>query len=218
MSKYLKDYWSSFREELVATSLVLVVAAGGSFFIINKMVNGQTITPPSDEAVRRAEMENQIAQATNQVLGIETAPTISVTPGLSPQPTLMLSPTSNPFNSELTYGTGGLYETEQYKLGISTPRIMFDARDMTSRKFVVDMTLTNKTVTNGLSNAITASIVKDGVVIVPNAAMSVSDAKVIMPSESVTYQGRLSLIEGTDVSLIRFSPSGLSPVEHVLRP
>ena len=205
MPMNLSDYWSSFREELIATSLVLVVATGGSFFIINKMVNGTADQPKNEDL-------------TNQVLGIETAPTLPATLTPPPPPSITVMPSGNPFISELTYGTGGLYETDQYKLGISNPRIVFDAREMASRKFVVDLTLSNKAIPGGLSNALSAAIVKDGVVIVPEAAVSVSEAKVLMPAETVAYQGRLSLIEGTDVSLIRFSPSGLPPIEHVLRP
>jgi hypothetical protein len=216
----LHEYWSSFREELIATSLILVVAVGGSFFILNRLISPPASTPTmtNDEAA------SQIAAAVKghqeeRVLGDEvtSAPQVTILP--TQISTLSLSPTVNPYMSEVFYGNGGMYEYDQYKFGINSPRIVFDARDVSSRKFVVDIALTNKTVTTGLVSGLSATIIKDGTVIVPNAALSVSETKVIMPGQTIDFQAKLSLIEGTDVSVISFRPGNGAPaVEHVLRP
>jgi hypothetical protein len=220
MATLMNDYWSSFKEELIATSLVLVVAVGGSFFVLN-----QIIKPPAPKPSLTNQAADEIVSAieNNQngtVLGNEIGSVMPVPTFLpSTAPTVITTPTSSPYASEVFYGVGGLYETEQYKFGINSPRLAFDAREPASRKFIVDLVLTNKNVPPGLQNAMTATIVKDGVVIVPKAAMSVTEAKVVMPGETLEYQARLSLIEGTDISVISFDPNnGIAPITHVLRP
>jgi hypothetical protein len=90
---------------------------------------------------------------------------------------------------------------------------------MQSRMFEVDVTLINNKVVEGLPTQLSATIVKDGVVIVPNAAMSVSSNTIVPAGQQQAFTARLSLIEGTDVSLVHYLPAGkVSPVDHILRP
>lgn len=220
MASLFNHYWSSFREELVATSLILMVAVGGSFFILNRLVSPPTNTV---KPLSQSQASQQIADAINhppsenQVLGSQSEPNPEATTP-SPLPTTVLQPTINPYSTEVFYGTGGLYQYDGYKLGLNSPRIVFDARDTSSRKLVIDVVLTNNKVNSGIQNSLTGTIIKDGIVIVPQAAMSVSEAKVVMPGETLSFQAKLSLIEGTDVSIISFRPPGATPVEHILRP
>jgi hypothetical protein len=163
-----------------------------------------------------------MADSAGAVLGQEvTLPELAITPTPNPSLTPVPSapPTQNPFRSEVYYGTGGLYESEEYKLSLASPRLSFDARDMQSRMFEVDVTLINNKVVEGLPTQLSATIVKDGVVIVPNAAMSVSSNTIVPAGQQQAFTARLSLIEGTDVSLVHYLPAGkVSPVDHILRP
>ena len=66
-------------------------------------------------------------------------------------------------------------------------------------------------------NRIKASIVKDGNIIVPEAALSLSESRRIMVGEQLTFEARMSLIEGTDVREIFFKPEETDQyVEHGL--
>jgi hypothetical protein len=69
-----------------------------------------------------------------------------------------------------------------------------------------------------MSNSLTASIVKDGVIIVPETAMSLSETAIIKPQEKISFQARLSLIESTDVREIYFKPAGQPATIHLLLP
>jgi hypothetical protein len=221
MDSIFNNYWSDYREELIATSLVLVVAVGGSFFILHRLVSP---TPPQTPALSQPQASQEIADVINQnrqaqVLGNQTTgetPVVTGTPSLAP--TVPAQPTGDPYLTEVFYGTGGLYQYDGYKLGLNSPRMVIDARDTSSRKLVIDMVLTNNSVASGLQNNLTGTIIKDGIVIVPQAAMSVTESKVVMPGETFNFQAKLSLIEGTDVSIISFRPPGAQPVEHILRP
>lgn len=210
------NYWSSFREELVATSLVLVVAVGGSFFVLDRLTksNDKPIAKKEPETVE--EILGEVMGDTDEVaMESEKAQvTLAV-----PSPTPDLKPTENPYMSEVFYGTGGLYQNEKFTLGINSPRLIFDARDTGARKLVVNVALTNKAVATGIQTNLSATIIKDGVVIVPKAAMSVSETKIVLPGESFDYEARISLIEGTDVSLLTFKAGENEvPIEHILRP
>lgn len=211
MSRLSDSYWWSFREELFATAIVLMVAVAGSFFVISRVFS----PPTSTITQNKLDLEDTTS---GKVLGQETLIATPIMPTATLFPTSVPSPTVNPFDSEVFYGTGGLYDYDEYTLEFASPRISFDARNPQTRRFLVDVTLTNKNVAQGLQPLIQATIVKDGVAIVPQAPLSLKDFSLVLPGEKKTFLGRLSLIEGTDVSLIRFTPDGLTPIEHILRP
>jgi hypothetical protein len=122
-------------------------------------------------------------------------------------------------DAEVFYGVGGVYEFEDFELVINSPRIVFDVQESESRTFVIDAVLRNKSVEDGLLNRLSASIVKDGNVIVPGAALSVTESRRVYPGEQLTFEARISLIEGTDVKKIFFEPTETSSqVDHELRP
>jgi len=111
-----------------------------------------------------------------------------------------------------------MYDYEEYKLQIDSPRISFNLKEPGKRKFLVDCTLTNNTVTGGLPNQIFASIIKDGNIIVPKTALSVKDNLVLKPGETKTFTGSLAIIEATDVKEIIFEPLGQMPkIIHPLK-
>lgn len=197
------NYWWSFKEEILATAVVLMVAVSGSFFVVSRLFSPM----PQNET-----------EAPGQVLGQAQETPILPTPTITIQPTTQLVPTSNPYDSEVFYGTGGMYEYEEYSLALSSPRISFDARNPQARRFMVDVTLTNKTVAQGLQPTLSATIVKDGVVIVPQTPLSIKEFALVLPGEKKSFEARLSLIEGTDVSILRYSPPSLTPIEHILQP
>ncbi len=207
----LTNYWSGFRDELVATSLVLVVAMGGSFFIVH-----QLLAPPEmDSPEQSATHENgDVLGSTGEEM--KSPPTIVVT-GAATIP--VVSPTINDFLTTILFGVGGEYEGDSYKIEVINPRLEFDARTNLSRKFLVDIRLTNKSVAGGLFPTFTAAIMKDGVVIVPAAALSVSPQGLVLPGQTTAFTARLSLIEGTDIHEISYKPGGDLPnVSHALNP
>jgi len=211
------NYWSSFREELVATSLVLVVAVGGSFFVLDRLTRHDESKPLSKKEPETVEeILGEVMGESDELVESEIKPKVTVS---VPSPTPEMKPTENPYMSEVFYGTGGLYQNDKYTLGINSPRLIFDARDTGARKLVVNISLTNKSITAGIQTNLSATIIKDGTVIVPKAAMSVSETKMVLPGESFDYEARISLIEGTDVSLLTFKAGDNEvQIEHILRP
>jgi hypothetical protein len=215
--------WDSFRDELIATSMVFIIAMAGSFYFAHKLTQPPVTTP--DVPPEPTQTQAQAAmQEMVKVLGEqseETSPTPLPTPTpaeTSEQMPPLPSPTGDPYYTEVFYGVGGLYDYDSYRLEITSPRIVFDARNISSRKMIVDMVLYNKTVEPAMSNKVTASIVKDGVVIVPETAMSLSETVFIKPQEKITFQARISLIESTDVKQLFFKPDQQPPSIHMLLP
>ena len=209
--------WESFREELVATAMVMVVTVGGSFYLLNLLVSPNQL----DEKIEPTKSPaHQVVEGMVQVLGQYDSPTIipTIIPVTTIPTQLTSSPTPDPYISEVFYGVGGLYEYDSYRMEINSPRLTFDARNSNNRKLLVDIVITNKTVVEGMNTILTASVVKDGVIIVPAAALSVSESKIIMPGQAYNFQARLSLIESTDVKEITYKPATAPVTIHTLLP
>jgi hypothetical protein len=222
MNSPLSSYWQGFRDELVITCLVLVVASIGTGVVLWKRQANPAVAPPASSEAILKEMERVINQRNGgEVAGSSTdgvastlAPTLVPTSGpVEP------SVTPDPYQTQVFYGAGGQYMHEEYSLYLSSPRIEFDVRNSASRKFVVSVSLANHSISGGIQNILSAVVIKDGAVLVPKAYLSNSESKVLMPGESLDFTARLSLIEGTDISQIDYTPGGgVIPVQHVLRP
>jgi len=215
----ISNMLSGYREELIATSLVLGLSVTGTFYMAHRYLTPTQITPAEtgsnqgdgqkDKGVILGEKDSTISQITTA--------TPTLLPTDSPIPTAS-TPTTSPQMTEVFYGEGGLYEYESYRLEIKSPRIVFDVQKMSERKFVVDVVLTNYSVTGGLANALTVSIEKDGNLIVPSAALSLSENRMVKIGETMHYQAKISLIEGTDVRELIFKPAQLTESKHLLSP
>lgn len=211
--------WDSFRDELVATGFVLIAATVGSFWFVRTLFSREELIagppPTPTQTIAQKTMSEMV-----KVLGEKNEPEISesqIVPTvevLTPEAT----PTGNVTKSEVLYGVGGLYENSAYRLEINSPRLVEETSGNGSRKLVVDLVLYNKAVSDGLPNQVSASIVKDGVIIVPDAAMSLSESVVVKPNEKISYQAKISLITGTDVKEFHYKPINLPPIVHQLLP
>ena len=206
----MKFKWSkednNYKEEMIATAMVLIVAVTGSFFVLDKMVNGddrEGIDEVPQVIVSPAETLQDSTVLGESDEGNKKSAIPSITPGASP--------TANPFESEISYGVGGTYEFDEYKMEILNPRIQFDSRKVESRKFLIEVKLRNIMSEGGMPNQIKAEIVKDGSVIVPSAAMSVSEVMLLKPGEVGEFTAKLSLIDGTDVRKIMFKVDESTP-------
>jgi hypothetical protein len=208
--------WQQFRDEIIATSLVLGLSVVGSFLLVHRLAD-ENKSSETKKTVSEAEEQSQVlGEAINQAIEEATTTTgdEASEPTRNPSPTV----TPSPEDTEVFYGLGGTHSFADYELVIKIPRITFNIRASESRTFLVDMILRNKSIEAGLTNRITAAIVKDGMVIVPQAAMSVTESKIVRPGEQLTFQARLSLIEGTDVKSIQFEPKeSTNHVKHDLQ-
>jgi hypothetical protein len=198
-------FTTGFGDELVATALVLVLGMGGSFYLLNKGVFGQ---------------EEQPAVIQIKTLGVSDQngnPVVLPSP-VPPSGTPLPLPTLAPDVVTVPFGQEGVYDYEQYHLEIGTPHFEFKT-SINNRKFVASIKLTNYSVDAGLPNRLSATLIKDGKVIQQQVSLSLSESKALAPKETATYNASLSLIEGTDISEIIFSPgSGLPESIHVLNP
>lgn len=214
------NLWGGYRDELIATALVLSLGVFGTFFLTAAMLRDPEVEAAKAAASKKPETEAQAAlRELGEVLGQGTQ---NNQPVERPTPTRSLvltpTPTIGPYDTEVIYGSGGQYLNGSYELLIQNPKISFDARNSVSRKFVVEMVIRNISVEAGITNRLTASIVKDGIMIVPKAAMSVSESKLIRPGEQLTFEARISLIDGTDVKELFFEPDQVGEwVTHQLQ-
>jgi hypothetical protein len=219
----MQEYWQGFRDEIVITSLVLIVGTiAAGFFIASDVAKQKRAsqTPQTEEALDELkaflnqQAEPQVAGSSDDVETQAVAPT-----QVQAEVETLPSPTPDPYFTEVFYGVGGQYQYEGYTLHLSSPRIEFDVRNSSSRSFVVSVNLANTKVPSGLNNQLSATVIKDGAVLVSQAPLSLSEAKVLGIGDSVAYTARLSLIEGTDISQLMYSPgSGQPEIVHVLRP
>ncbi|OGV95852.1 hypothetical protein A2W24_02240 [Microgenomates group bacterium RBG_16_45_19] len=204
---------SQFREELLFSGVVLLLVVVVSFFALSRLLAGSLIpTPPTEEAVAI------LAQLTQSALpGVVLGEQASETDLAKPSPE-QPEPTVNPDETAVNYGKGGMYDYDGYRLDLSYPRLSINLAEPTARKFMVDATLTNKAVSSGLPTLLAVSIMKDGDIIVPKAALSVNNSQVLKPGEQAAFNASISLIEGTDVKEILFTPLGdLPQIIHPLK-
>lgn len=204
-------FWNSFRDELIITAVVLSLTAGTTFFYVY-----QTSKPQGGVKVNQEKLKTLGAMTEDsQTETDETQATDSSGPTPEPSPTP--TPTPNPLIAEVNYGEGKEYSNAQYIWTIEQPKLSFNSETNTGRKLNVEMVVANKGFAAGISNRVYATVVKDGVVIVPQAAMSVSESKIIFPGQQLTFLATISLIEGTDVSQLIYKPGGtLSETVHPL--
>lgn len=197
---------TGFGDELIATALVLVLGMGGSFYLLNKGVFSGADEQPAVIQIKTLGVSDQ----NGNPIALPTPMLPTGTP--LPLPTLAPDVVTVPFGQE------GVYDYEQYHLEIGTPYFEFKTSS-NNRKFVATIELTNYSVDAGLPNRMSATLIKDGKVIQQQVSLSLSESKSLAPKETATYTASLSLIEGTDISELIFSPgSGLPESIHVLNP
>jgi hypothetical protein len=205
-------YETSFREEIIATALLMGVVITGSFLLVYRSIHKDPeslLTVKNEEAVLGKSTEEDaktikdaIDTAIEEVIPTPTPkPVVQKTTPSSSQSATM-SPLYNTSVIEQPYGTGGEYDTTDYRLTLINPRLVIG----TTRTFRVDVILANKSVQQGLKNRLSALIIKEGDVIAESAPFSVSESATVMPGEQITYTATMSLISGTDVARIKYLP------------
>lgn len=210
------SFWDSFRDEMLATGLVLILTAAGSFFLVDFLTSDRT--NPPDNATPQTLGANDTSKDPLDSDKTVTLPSVTPLPTQLPTPTPTPVPTPNPYLTEVPYGFEGSYGYDEYHLKIQNPRIEFNSQTNSGRKFKVDLILRNVNVGEGMVNRITATVIKDGKVIVNEASLSNSETKTVMPGEQLTFTASLALIEGTDVGSVSFKPGGkLKDVNHSMK-
>jgi hypothetical protein len=203
--------WSGFRDELVATAMTLSLLVLGSFLLTERM-----IFQPESPTSPLAEVVNEDRKP--ETLGVQDQ---------SPQttlPTPMIKAASTASEgakvfSEVPYGEDGDYDFDGYAISFRDPRITFDAETNTKRRLMVNVWMKNKNIINGLDMRLTASIIKDGKVIVPAAALHIPQPKRLGVNEEMSFAASISLIEGTDVRELKYVPGGgIVDASHFLYP
>ncbi len=203
--------WQQYRDELTTMGLVFMVSAVGLFFVTSRFLE--------DASDKSAEVLSPTPSPL-PVLGISEVPTAPPSPTVKLgiiTPTIKLDEISpSPTPVQVPYGQEGAYAYESYQIEFMNPRLVF-GNGANNRRFTVDVVIKNISFAAGLSNALTAEIVKDGNVIVPEAPLSVSESKLILPGQKLSFTARLSLIDGTDVVSLRYSPDQLPETKHELQ-
>lgn len=210
---HIGRHYQGYKEEMIATGLVLVIGASASFFFLSQ-------TKPVKKVEPLPSSQNQ-----EQVLGVQTetqtpTPTPTPTPVPTPAPTptpeaVVTEATPLPIISQIAeylVADDQQFENDKYILIIKNIRMAIKGNNYRSLK--VDVVLANKSVDVGLQNRLSVSIVKDGKQVASGAVMSVTESKLIKPGEKLTFGASISLIQATDVEKIYFNP-GVDGVEGV---
>ena len=202
-------YKSNFREELIATAMLMGLVITGSFVLAYRSINQPkkpelSIDSEAEVLGTTKTIENEVNNVINEF--ITPAPTPIPTPKPSLKPIASSSAIQTPQYSttiiEQPYGLGGEYDNDWYRLTITNPRLIVS----TSRTFKVDIILANKAVEVGLKNRLSATIIKDGQVIAESAPFSLSESVTAYPGEQISFTATMSLISGTDVARIKYLP------------
>lgn len=200
-------YKSNFREELIATAMLMGLVITGSFILAYRSIN----QPKQPELSIDSEAEvlgttKTLEKEVNGVINELVTPAPTPTPKLSLKPIASSSATQTPqYNTtiiEQPYGLGGEYDNDLYRLTITNPRLIVSS----SRTFKVDIVLANKALEEGLKNRLSATIIKDGQVIAESAPFSLSESATAYPGEQISFTATMSLISGTDVARIKYLP------------
>lgn len=211
-------HYRNYKEELIATALVLVVASGGSFFILSQ------VRPVEKTAVDGERQEQVLGEQTQEEEGgidevaMSPTPTPTSTPTPTPKPTpepVIVEASSTPITNQVAeylVADDRAIETGAYILELKNIKMV--AKGSRTKSLKLEAVLKNKSASEGLKNQLTVSIVKDGNEIAPSAIMSVSESKTVMPEEQLTFTASISLIDGTDVKAIKYNP-GVDGVEEI---
>lgn len=198
------NLWGGFRDEMIATAMTLSLLVVGSFILTERTINPKSFLFSTKST----------PSATPQTLGVSDVAPAVIEP--TPQPTL--SPPTPPVDlAEVVYGQDGDYDFEGYSISFRNPRITFEAKTNAKRKLWVNIWVKNKSIAEGIVTKLTASIIKDGEVIVPTAALNIPNPRKLNLGEEVSFEASLSLIEGTDVRELKFKPgNGIAEASHFL--
>lgn len=198
------NLWGGFRDEMIATAMTLSLLMIGSFMLTERLLS----PPPksSPQPIAQAPMTTTPAQP--QTLGAQDVappvidtPTTTHTESNDPQATA-----SAEALSEVPYGEDGGEDFEGYSIRFERPRITFESKTNTKRKLWVNVWIKNKSIESGISCRLTASIIKDGVVIVPAAALHTPNCRTVGIGEQMSFVASISLIEATDVRELKYKP------------
>jgi hypothetical protein len=214
------QFWDSYREELIATSLVLILTVFGSFYLTYRYTRPQKqLYQEKVEEMKRQEVAKKIDEAMRMVAGLTTDPQLSaVNQAASPTIVPLPTPTLAPQELSSSYGSPGHYVFDEYTLVIDNPRVVVNLLNGKERRFIADVTITNRSVARGLPTTFSASIIKETTIVVAKAPMASSDNKIIMPGEELSLQIRIALIEDNDVNEVIYEPQGLvDTVTHLLK-
>lgn len=200
------NLWGGYKDELVATAMTLSLVVLGSFILTERLI-GRT---------RNSSDEILVPTAQPQTLGVS-----DITPTPLPTVNSLMNPSTASEGavvySEVPFGENGDYDFAEYTISFRNPRIVFDAKTNSKRKLLVSLWIKNKIIVEGIGTKINASIVKDGVVIVPNAVMHIPDSRLLTVNEEGVFEASISLIEGTDVRELKYIPGeNLPTASHFL--
>lgn len=195
--------FGGYRDEMLATMMTLTLVVMVSFIAVSRMM-GQT-----EDSVEMIEAEPQ----QEQLLGVVDEPT----PAPIESALLLAEEETEATEGAIVYsvvpfGEDALFEYDEYSVELTSPRIVFDAATNTKRRLLVDVVFKNRAVEAGLPVKMTVSIVKDGTVIVPAAALYLPQSRTLAVGEM--YQGiaSIALIEATDAREIQYNPGNELPV------
>lgn len=205
------NLWGGFRDEMIATALTLSLVVVGSFVVMERMM---------DRPEPEKEITVPVVAPNPQTLGVQDVVAAATPLPIEVSPTPQASPSGEPVEiAEVVYGDDGEYDFEAYTISFTNARLQFDQKTKLKRKMLISIKVKNKSISDGLPVKASASIVKDGVVIVPAAALYIPGSRKIGLGEEVSFEATLPLVEATDVREIKFKPGGeIVEASHFLYP
>jgi len=215
----MRRHYQGYKDEMMATGVVLTIGVMGTFFILGQV---KPIPKPDKMSVN----DQQVLGAQTTEVSETQVAAVTATPTATPPPTPLPTPTPQIVITETTpvptpqqeaeYLVADDKEFENDKYILSFTNIRMYTKGSNVRSFKADAVLANKSVSEGLPNRLTVSIVKDGNVIATSAFMSLSESKTVKPGEKITFAASISLIAGTDVEKLMYHPDvgGVDGVEY----
>lgn len=205
-----------FRDELLATALVLVVAISGSYFFLGKLLVDDSRQDPElvlgaiEKAMDEANETDEVVEGENSANTDETEGVVDTTTASpSPEPSPSPSPKQIVNIVEIPVGLPEKIENDFYMMDFSDGRIITS----NTRKYAVKIVLANKIIEDGIKNSpVKAVIKKDGKVLTADAPLRISEIATVKPGEQITFSASINLMEGTQVEKLLYRPSSLYPL------
>ena len=212
MQEFQHPVSSNFREEVMAIGFSLVITVVASFFLYSRVFAPTNPKPDPSKVLGQQDSQTQSDVAFEAIESTSTpqptpSPIVVSTPTPTPAATLEPTPipTSDPNSITINYGQDQVFENDNYAIAFSEPKLTVGD----SKIYSVEIVLANKTVTAGInSKKIFATVIKGETIMTEEAPMTISESKIVMPNQKLTYTAQLSIFQGTDISKLVFEPGG----------
>lgn len=205
----LNNHSRGFREEMIATAVIISITVMGSFILLGQFTPNQKKTKSAvlGSTSQQSETPTHTKPTEQNQNDVSNNPELETMPTPTPTPTVTPTPTPDQQKRTIPYGVDQEFENDYYKVTFSNPRVIAG----TSRLFKVDVIVANIAVDAGIKNTLKAGLTLNGNNLSSTAPMTASETQTIMPKQQLTFEASISLPENVDIDEVIVEPGNELP-------